>query len=48
MAKPVTSFNPARFNDQIDEALYAMAWGPGARLRRYEPGGLHSADRIRR
>ncbi len=27
-------FNPARFNDQIDEALYAKGWGPGARLRR--------------
>ena len=26
-------FNPARFNDQIDEALYARAWGPGARLK---------------
>ena len=26
-------FNPARFNDQIDEALYAGAWGPGARLK---------------
>ena len=26
-------FNPARFNDQIDEALYAKLWGPGARLK---------------
>jgi hypothetical protein len=34
MAKPVTAFNPARFNDQIDEALYARAWGLGARLKR--------------
>ena len=34
MNSPVTSFNPARFNDQIDEALYARAWGPGARLKR--------------
>jgi hypothetical protein len=34
MSEPVTSFNPARFNDQIDEALYARNWGPGARLKR--------------
>jgi hypothetical protein len=27
-------FNPARFTDQIDEAQYARAWGPGARLKR--------------
>ena len=33
MSKPVTPFNPARFNDQIDEALYARNWGPGARLK---------------
>ena len=26
MSEPVTSFNPFRFNDQIDEA--ATAWGP--------------------
>jgi hypothetical protein len=26
--------NPARFIDQLDEALYATGWGPGARLRR--------------
>ena len=34
MNNPVTPFNPARFNDQIDEALYAGAWGPGVRLKR--------------
>ncbi len=34
MNNPVTAFNPARFNDQIEEALYARAWGPGARLKR--------------
>jgi hypothetical protein len=34
MPEPVTSFNPARFTDQLDEALYARAWGPGARLKR--------------
>jgi hypothetical protein len=27
-------FNPARFNDQIDAALYARAWGRGALLKR--------------
>jgi hypothetical protein len=27
-------FNPARFNDQLDEARYAKLWGPGARLKR--------------
>ena len=26
-------FNPARFNDQIDEALYAKLWGSGTRLK---------------
>jgi hypothetical protein len=34
MSKPIPSFNPSRFADQIDEALYARAWGPGARLKR--------------
>jgi hypothetical protein len=34
MSEPATPFNPARFNDQIDEALYARSWGPGARLKR--------------
>jgi hypothetical protein len=28
------AFNPARFNDQIDEALYARTWVPGAGLKR--------------
>jgi hypothetical protein len=34
MNSPISAFNPARFNDQIDEALYATAWGLGARLKR--------------
>ncbi len=34
MAKPVTSFNPARFTDLVVEDCYARAWGPGARLKR--------------
>jgi hypothetical protein len=34
MSEPSTSFNPARFNDQIDEGLYATAWVPGVRLKR--------------
>jgi hypothetical protein len=31
-----TAFNPARFNDQINEALYAPTpgWGPGPKLKR--------------
>ncbi len=33
MAKPVTSFNPARFTDLVVEDCYARAWGPGARLK---------------
>jgi hypothetical protein len=27
-------FNPARFNDQIHDALYGRGWGLGARLKR--------------
>ncbi len=45
MSEPVTSFNPARFNDQIDEALYARAWGPGARLKRERKAAI---ERLRK
>jgi hypothetical protein len=34
MNSPTPAFNPARFNDQIDEVLYATAWVPGVRLKR--------------
>jgi hypothetical protein len=34
MSEPVTSFNPARFTDLVDEALYARDWGPGLGLKR--------------
>jgi hypothetical protein len=33
MPKPASSFNPARFNDQLDETWYAGNWGPGLGLK---------------
>ena len=45
MSEPLTSFNPARFDDQIDEARYVRAWGPGARLKRERKAAI---ERLRK
>jgi hypothetical protein len=35
VTEPTPSFNPARFNDLIDEGRFARLWGgPGAQLKR--------------
>jgi hypothetical protein len=41
MSEPLTSFNPARFNDQIDEAAEAYA---GSAMGRITTGGMEKQN----